>query len=286
MKRLQVLFIKKTMAAEPYKRISHIGGKHGNYYWLHAINVATSNYLNGTFSYYIDINGGTQNLIIQRTKDNELYFKTKCGEQQFDLLTLEEFTHSEETVETKELLQLIQSQKYSPNKKKPGSISICIPDHVAYEIELVSGERFIKQLNEDEYLNNNSNTSCGKEDSKIADVHNTCEDLSVLSGSWTKGTPIMSKNEYNQVVEYYKYTTEYKELPSNIKRVARTQATNEFIRYTFYLLWKTSKSIDRKLATKFLHAVFEQFSNTEITTTDSKFSTKFNGYEDFKVNRS
>lgn len=282
MNRLEVLFIRTIKATEPWKRISHIGGRYGNYHWLHTIEEATSNYLNRTFSYYIDIRGDKHNLIIQRTKDREHYFKTKCdAELHSNLLMLEEFAYSGEIIETSELLQLIKGQTHSSHMKRSGSMSINIPDDVACEIELVSAERFIKQLNEDQHLNNFDNPFCEKASLKNSMACSQDGFLCVLSGKWANGMNIMSKSEFSRVVEYYNYTIGRNQLPNEIKKIPRTMASTEFVRYTFYLLWKKNKTLNRTVAINFLHAVFDQFSNIELSTTIRKFSSKFKGYEDF-----
>lgn len=99
--------------------------------------------------------------------------------------------------------------------------------------------------------------------------------LQPLSGKWwSNENKIMSATEYERVLTYTIYLIEKKALPKKIMKISRTAATSEFIRYTYYLLYRhTRKAIPRILYCEFIHKTFDQFGSLEIQSITKHFST-------------
>ena len=104
--------------------------------------------------------------------------------------------------------------------------------------------------------------------------------LDFLSGCNLHDEKIMSDEDYISLLGYVDEFITNGQIPQNITTI-NTYTTIEYLRYTFYLIYKdlNLKNPTRAEWVDLLHAVFSQFENTEIPTTNKKFSTKPNLYE-------
>ena len=91
----------------------------------------------------------------------------------------------------------------------------------------------------------------------------------------------MKEEDYSRLISYVDDFITNEQFPKNIQLIS-TYTSIEFLRYTFYLIYKdlNLKTPARSEWVKFLHAVFSQFSKTETDTTSKKFSTKPSFYDD------
>lgn len=105
--------------------------------------------------------------------------------------------------------------------------------------------------------------------------------LDFLTGYNRKEEQILKEEDYGRLISYVDDFITNEQVPSNIHLIS-TYTSIEFLRYTFYLIYKdlNLKTPARSEWVKFLHAVFSQFSKTETDTTSKKFSTKPSFYED------
>ena len=118
------------------------------------------------------------------------------------------------------------------------------------------------------------------------DIQIAIEYIDFLSGDNYKGEKIMNDKDYYRLVEYLRYLIEYEAVPENIDPIPQMNTTNEYIRYTFFLIHKElyTTARKRKYFIDFLHEAFSQFGNTEWKTTHTKFSVKPNQYENDVMN--
>lgn len=100
--------------------------------------------------------------------------------------------------------------------------------------------------------------------------------LHFFSGYNYNGYKIMTKGNYELLLQYVAAFLKDEVVPADMKPLAQLDISNEYIRYTFYLIHKElygTRQI-RMSMIQFIHAVFSQFAGTEITTTKTKFSVK------------
>ncbi len=103
--------------------------------------------------------------------------------------------------------------------------------------------------------------------------------LDFLSGCNLSGEKIMSDKDYISLLGYIDEFITNGQIPQNITKI-KTNTTIEYLRYTFYLIYKDLKNPTRAEWINLLHAIFFQFINTETSTTTKKFSTPPHLYED------
>ncbi len=98
---------------------------------------------------------------------------------------------------------------------------------------------------------------------------------SFLSGYDRLNKKIMSDESFIKLTEYINYLIETEALPVVIIPIPQTSLTNEYLRYTFYLIHKelyTTRPI-RIEWIELLHSAFTQFKSVEIETSRKKFSS-------------
>jgi hypothetical protein len=98
--------------------------------------------------------------------------------------------------------------------------------------------------------------------------------LNFFSGYNYSQRKIMTDDNYELLVQYLDAFLKDEVVPSGIKPLPQLDISNEFIRYTFYLIHKElygTRQI-RLSMIDFIHAVFSQFNGTELKTTKTKFS--------------
>ena len=103
--------------------------------------------------------------------------------------------------------------------------------------------------------------------------------LDFLTG-YINNEKIMKDDDYENLIQYITAFLTEKKVPVISARI-RTNTTQVFLRYTFYLIYKdlNLKQPSRDSWVSLLHAIFPQFDNTAETTTSSKFSTKPDLYD-------
>jgi len=103
--------------------------------------------------------------------------------------------------------------------------------------------------------------------------------LDFLTG-YVNNEKIMKDDDYENLIQYITAFLTEKKVPVISARI-RTNTTQVFLRYTFYLMYKdlNLKQPSRNSWVCLLHAIFPQFDNTAETTTSSKFSTKPDLYD-------
>lgn len=99
--------------------------------------------------------------------------------------------------------------------------------------------------------------------------------LNFLSGHNLKNEKIMSDNDFARLVQYIENLIDTGNVPAEIKPIYTINISNEYLRYTFYLIHKKLYSTRpiRPEWINLLHAVFSQFENVTLETTRKKFST-------------
>jgi len=102
------------------------------------------------------------------------------------------------------------------------------------------------------------------------------EMLNFMSGINIRQEKIMSADNFSRMINYTFHLIETDDIPPNIKKIPQVGVSNEFIRYTYYSIHKALYGTHRIHPSwiEFLHAVFTQFSNTNPSTTRTKFSKK------------
>jgi len=92
---------------------------------------------------------------------------------------------------------------------------------------------------------------------------------------------IMSQSNFELLMRYTNYLIEHESLNDNIQPIPQIEISNEFLRYTFYLIHKELFGTKRikQIFIDFLHAVFSQFKNIEKSTTKTKFSVSPKSYD-------
>lgn len=98
--------------------------------------------------------------------------------------------------------------------------------------------------------------------------------LKFLSGINIHGHKIMETEQFEKLIDYTNYLIENDQLPNPIKPFSKINISNEFLRYTFYLIHRElygTRPI-KDVFIDFLHDVFSQFKNTAKSTTKTKFS--------------
>lgn len=156
--------------------------------------------------------------------------------------------------------------------------------HIESLLDLDATYRFYLWVQND-FSNSNQNVSKPKKQiGKSGTEHNLQIALSYISFMKDHNyanEKIMNDKDYDRLVKYVTYMIEYEAVPPKIERIPQINTSNEYIRYTFYLIHKalyTTKA-KRNYFIHFLHNVFSQFQNTEWSTTNTKFSTKPNQYD-------
>lgn len=99
--------------------------------------------------------------------------------------------------------------------------------------------------------------------------------IAFLSGCNRMNEKIMSDNDFTRLTDYICSLIDTGTLPLDIRPISQTGVSNEYLRYTFYLIHKelyTTRFI-RPEWIDLLHAVFTQFREVEKDTTRKKFST-------------
>ena len=105
--------------------------------------------------------------------------------------------------------------------------------------------------------------------------------IAFLCGYNRMNEKIMPNEEFARLTTYICSLIDTGTVPANIQPISQTGATNEYLRYTFYLIHKelyTTRPI-RLEWIDLLHAVFMQFRGVEKETTRKKFSTVPPHYE-------
>ncbi|HEY5507978.1 MAG TPA: hypothetical protein VIK29_04835, partial [Paludibacter sp.] len=99
--------------------------------------------------------------------------------------------------------------------------------------------------------------------------------LNFLSGHNLKNEKIMSDTDFARLVQYVENLIDTGNVPADIKPIYTISISNEYLRYTFYLIHKQLYSTRpiRPEWINLLHAVFSQFENVVFETTRKKFST-------------
>ena len=98
---------------------------------------------------------------------------------------------------------------------------------------------------------------------------------SFLSGYDRFNKKIMSDESFIKLTEYINVLIETEAVPADIVPIPQTSLTNEYLRYTFYLIHKelyTTRPI-RIAWLELLHSVFTQFKDVDLETLRKKFST-------------
>lgn len=106
--------------------------------------------------------------------------------------------------------------------------------------------------------------------------------IAYLSGYNRKNEKIMSDEDFAKLVSSIYSLIDTGITPQNLQPIPQTGTTNEFLRYTFYLIHKELYSTRpiRPEWIDLLHAIFIQFKDVERETTRKKFSTKPSYYDE------
>jgi hypothetical protein len=105
--------------------------------------------------------------------------------------------------------------------------------------------------------------------------------IAYLSGYNLKNEKIISENDFINLTTYICALIDTETVPVNIQPIPATGVSNEYLRYTFYLIHKELYTT-RPIRTEWidlLHTVFTQFKSTEKETTRKKFSAKPTHYD-------
>lgn len=112
--------------------------------------------------------------------------------------------------------------------------------------------------------------------------------LLFFSGYNYSGRKIMSDVDYSTLLAVMEAFLRDELVPAIIKPFPQIEVSNEFIRYTFYLIHKElfgTRQI-RQVMIDLIHALFSQFAGTESATTKTKFSVKPRHYDTDSTYRS
>lgn len=106
--------------------------------------------------------------------------------------------------------------------------------------------------------------------------------LDFLTG-YINNEKIMKDDDYENLIQFIKSFLTEKKVPVISARI-RTNTTQVFLRYTFYLMYKDLKlkQPSRNAWVSLLHAIFPQFDDTDESVTYKKFSTKPDLYDSDK----
>lgn len=106
--------------------------------------------------------------------------------------------------------------------------------------------------------------------------------LDFLTG-YINNEKIMKDDDYENLIQYITTFLTEKKVPAISARI-RTNTTQVFLRYTFYLMYKDLKlkQPSRNAWVSLLHAIFPQFNDTDESVTYKKFSTKPDLYDSDK----
>lgn len=106
--------------------------------------------------------------------------------------------------------------------------------------------------------------------------------LDFLTG-YINNEKIMKDDDYENLIQYITTFLTEKKVPVISARI-RTNTTQVFLRYTFYLMYKDLKlkQPSRNAWVSLLHAIFPQFDDTDESVTYKKFSTKPDLYDSDK----
>jgi len=105
--------------------------------------------------------------------------------------------------------------------------------------------------------------------------------IAFLSGYNRKNEKIISDDNFARLTTYICSLIDTGTVPTNIQPISHTGTSNEYLRYTFYLIHKelyTTRPI-RPEWIELLHNVFTQFKDVDTKTTRKKFSTVPPHYE-------
>jgi hypothetical protein len=105
--------------------------------------------------------------------------------------------------------------------------------------------------------------------------------IAFLVGYNRHNEKIMSDDDFARLTTYIHSLIDTGTVPPNIQQISQAGTSNEYLRYTFYLIHKelyTTRPI-RPEWIDLLHAVFAQFREVEKETTRKKFSTVPQHYE-------
>ena len=103
------------------------------------------------------------------------------------------------------------------------------------------------------------NTELGKKENNQQENQNReiiAEHLACLKGKW-KNTKIMSDEDHQRLIDDTIYLLEHNTIPLNIVKIPPTSISTEFLRQTYYRLWKKNNTTDREKFVRFLHKVFK-----------------------------
>ena len=106
--------------------------------------------------------------------------------------------------------------------------------------------------------------------------------LDFLTG-YINNEKIMKDDDYENLIQFITSFLTEKKVPVISARI-RTNTTQVFLRYTFYLMYKDLKlkQPSRNAWVSLLHAIFPQFDDTDESVTYKKFSTKPDLYDSDK----
>ena len=109
------------------------------------------------------------------------------------------------------------------------------------------------------------------------DIRKIKEIINPLNGYWNRNQ-ILNKNDFKRFTEYVISVFERGYLPDSVKQFSNTGASNEFIRKTIHLVYVYLSKSNKNTWISLVH-LFKQFDNTEISTTNSKFSSYTSDYK-------
>lgn len=108
------------------------------------------------------------------------------------------------------------------------------------------------------------------------DIKTAFEVIEPLKGYWNRNR-ILNDIDFDRLKKYIESIIRNDSLPKTVERFTRTGTTNDFIRKTIYEVYRMTGKRNRQLFIDLIH-LFRQFDNTELTTTDKKFSNYQGNY--------
>jgi len=111
------------------------------------------------------------------------------------------------------------------------------------------------------------------------DIIKALKIIEPLGGVYNRET-LLDTYDMKRLDKYIGSIIKSKPLPENINPFPILSIPNEFIRKTFHKVYKSIGKSNKKLFIDLIHK-FEQFENTEKTTTSSKFSICSGGYDNY-----
>ena len=151
-----------------------------------------------------------------------------------------------------------------------------------YYAGLVSRVEFMISENLDifkkyDYKTPEQKISIIKKPSKKEDVLKVKDIIKPLGGYWNR-KKILNKNDFDQLILYVEYILENKCLPNKTNQFPITGTSIEFIRKTIHSVYVYLGKKDKDVWVSLVH-LFKQLNNTELSTTNSKFSAYSGNYE-------